>query len=234
MKTGNQSKAIKASRGATRAVLALCMAAFTVNAQPQEDARTVIQPGATVQDVASLPYAFDCSALYQETLTYCLDQQAFLGIDANLLVVHFHDEQVSRLEWQLPLTQASYTSVLNGLRKDGYSYAWLFVEKLSVERLSVDEGNYEASLDVLAELPSLTTDAARNQLDQRMFMLANRGDFRTPRTYHFVDRETFSLAQQQSITDTPTWLPSQPRPWMTVSVSEDGLRVEQTFPSSNR
>ncbi|GAL02257.1 hypothetical protein JCM19237_5150 [Photobacterium aphoticum] len=215
MKTGNQSKAIKASRGTKQAVLALCMAAFTVNAQPQGDARTMIQPGATVQDVASLPYAFDCSALYQETLTYCLDQQAFLGIDANLLVVHFHDEQVSRLEWQLPLTQASYTSVLNGLRKDGYSYAWLFV----------DEGSHEASLDVLAELPSLTTEAARNQLDQRMFMLANRGDFRTPRTYHFVDRETFSLAQQQSITDTPTWLPSQPRPWVTVQVDGQQLTV---------
>ena len=215
MKTGNQSKAIKASRGAKRAVLALCMAAFTVNAQPQGDVRTVIQPGATVQDVASLPYAFDCSALYQETLTYCLDQQAFLGIDANLLVVHFHDEQVSRLEWQLPLTQASYTSVLNGLRKDGYSYAWLFV----------DEGSHEASLDVLAELPSLTTEAARNQLDQRMFRLANRGDFRTPRTYHFVDRETFSLAQQQSITDTPTWLPSQPRSWVTVQVDGQQLTV---------
>ncbi|MGF1689291.1 hypothetical protein L4C36_21905 [Photobacterium japonica] len=183
-----------------------------------------IQPGDTVQDVASLPYAFDCSALYQDTLTYCLDQQARFGINANLLVVHFHDEQVSRLEWQFPLTQASYTSVLNGLRKDGYSYAWL----------SVGKKEHEASLDVLAQLPTLTTESARNQLDQRMFTLANRGDFRTARTYYFVDRPAFSLATQQTVTETISWLHAGSAPWVTAVTHEDMISVTMHFPVHQR
>ena len=188
-----------------------------------------ITMGDTAQHVASLPDTFDCSALYDEALdgeaqAYCRDKQTLYGIAANLQVVHLHAGRVQQVEWQLPSTQAHVTAVLHGLRKDGYTYAHMTVMDDAVDH----------TLDVLASLPLLTTPSARDQLDQRMFTLANRGDFRTARTYYFVDRPTFSLATQQTVTETISWLHAGTAPWVTVVAHEDMLSVTMHFPVHQR
>lgn len=146
--------------------------------------------GDTEATVASLPLAFDCSAMFDERLTYCLDQQNLFGIDAELLVVHFDKQHVVDVQWQLPLTLANYNTALNGLRRDGYTFALLNV--------------MGEKLDVLAGLQMLDSQT----LDQQMFSLANHSDFTVLREYWFMDNRAFQHAYRNAISDVDTWLAS--------------------------
>ncbi|MGF1727148.1 hypothetical protein [Photobacterium nomapromontoriensis] len=160
-----------------------------------------IELGDTVASVASLPTAFDCSAMFDEQLTYCLDKQRLFGLDAELLVIRFDNQHVAEVQWQIPLTLSNYNTVLNGLRRDGYSFVYLKV--------------HDEKLDVLAGLQVLDSQT----LDQQMFALANQSDFTAQREYWLMDNRTFQNAYRKGIADVEAWLAS--------GQSQDGLGDER-------